>query len=190
MDIPNYVLKINEAVLVPKNDNPAQGYIKNVVLIIVAILLIGSVVFHDNLFGEISWGTRALLIVIGIASLFSGGSHRVPSPIELRFYDDYLIVYREKRYYNRKVTRKEFDKFFYKDIHKLEHRTVTQRINIYGVVEGIWYNYNKDGSLPDNPTYHKTTDSISYFYTSHALDVDFVAEIENHSPIKVIVEEN
>lgn len=190
MEKPNYVLKANEAVLVPKNDNPWLGRLKKAVWIIVGIIILGSIIFQDNIFSELNWSAQVMLIVLAIGLTFTGGSHRVPSPFEIWFYDDYLIVYREKHYYSRKVSRKEYDKFFYKDIQKIQFRKTTQRINIYGVVEGIWYNYNKDGTLPEKPTYHKTTDSICFFYTSAEPDVDFVAEIEKHSPIKVIVDES
>ncbi len=108
--------------------------------------------------------------------------------MEIRFYDDYLILYREKKHYGSGIQRKMYDKFYYKDIHKCQYRTETKRINIYGKVEGKWYDYNKDGSLPTQPTYHKTTDSLDYFYTIFAQDIDFVKEIEEHSPIKVEIE--
>ena len=188
---PNYVLKANEGVLMPKNDNPAFGYIKKAVWIIVGIIVIGSLIFQDNLFGKITWDTRILLIVLAIASLFlGGGSKRMPSPFEIWFYNDYLIIYREKRHFDRKTYMKMYDKFYYKDIHKCEFRTVCEKITIYGIDEAIWYDYNKDGSLPEKPTYHKTVDGMGYFYTTEEPNIDFVAEIENHSPIKVIIENN
>ena len=143
MEQPNYVFKANEGVLVPKNNNPAFGYIKKAVWIIVGIIVIGSLIFQDNLFGKITWDTRILLIVLAFASLFlGGGSKRVPSPFEIWFYDEYLVIYREKLYFDRKVSRKMYDKFYYKDIHRCEYIKVNKRINIYGIVEGNWYNYN------------------------------------------------
>lgn len=48
----------------------------------------------------------------------------------------------------------------------------------------------KDGSLPEKPTYHRTTDGgICYFYTTEEPEIDFVSEIEKHSPIKVQIVE-
>ncbi|MCI3924738.1 hypothetical protein MO973_31470 [Paenibacillus sp. TRM 82003] len=191
METPNYVLKANEGVLVPKNENSPIGKLKVAVWIIVGALILGSLIFEDNLFGELSWTSQLLLVALAIGVSFTGGNKRVPSSFEIRFYDDHLIVYREKRYYTKKVKRKEFNKFFYKDIQKVKYRKESQRINIFGTIEGIWYDYKKDGSLPEKPTYHKTTNGgICYFYTTEAPEVDFVAEIEKHSPIKVIVEDN
>jgi hypothetical protein len=191
LEKPNYVLKANEGVLVPKNDNPGLGILKKAVWIIVGVVILGSIIFQENLFSELSWSAQVLLVVFALGLTFTGGNKRVPSPFEVWFYDDYLIVYREKHYYSRKVSKKEYNKFLYKDIEKIEHRTVTERIGIYGKIEAIWYDYKKDGSLPEKPTYHKTTDrGLCYFYTSADPEVDFVAEIEKHSPIKINVENN
>ncbi len=190
MEKSNYVLKANERVLVPKNENSLFSKLKPAVWIIVGVIVVGSIIFQDNLFSELSWSIRIMLIVIAIGVSFAGGYKRVPSPFEIRFYDDYFIVYRKKHYYSKKVIRKEYNKFFYKDIQKVEYRTGTKRIHIKGVIEGIWYNYNKDGTLPEKPNYHRTTDGgICYFYMTEAPEVDFVAEIESHSPIKVAIVE-
>ena len=189
---PNYVLKFNESVFVPKDEKKSKilSYIKKSIWIIIAILVIGSIIFGDNLFMELSGTTRILLIILILGILFYSDDKRAPSEMEIRFYDDYIILYREKMYYSPKVIRKRYDKFYYNDIHECQYRTQTKRINIYGIHEGKWYNYNKDGSIPTMPTYHKTTDSIDYFYTMFAGDIDFVKEIEEHSPIKVKVEES
>lgn len=189
MEEPNYVLKANEGVLVPKNENLSK--LKVAVWIIVGVILIVSIVFQDNLFSELSWSARIMLVVLAVGLSFAGGNKRVPSPFEIQFYDDYLIVYREKKYYNKNLIRKEYDKFFYKDITKCQYRTQTKQINIYGIIEGIRYKYRKDGSLPENPSYHRTTNGgICWFYTTESPEIDFVAEIERHSPIKVSVEEH
>lgn len=190
MEQPNYVLKANEGILVPKNENLLLGKLKIVAWVIVGVIILGSLIFQTNLFRELSWTIKGLLVALVIGLSFVGGNKRIPSPFEIQFYDDYLIVYREKRYYDRKVTRKEYNKFFYKDIQKIEYRTGTKRIHMKGVIEGIWYDYNKDGSLPENPTYHRTTDGgICYFYTTEEPDIDFISEIEKHSPIKVQIVE-
>lgn len=185
---PNYILKFNDVDLKKVNDKNSK--IKKVVIIIIAIIIIGSFIFQDNLFLELSWTARILLISLALGIMFTGKYEKIPSPMELRFYNDYLVVYWEKKYFNPKVTRMMYDKFYYKDIHKIQFRKNIQRINIYGIFEGIWYDYNKDGSLPKNPTYHKTVDSIAYFYTRLNSNIDFVNEIDSHSPVKVSVENN
>ena len=185
---PNYVLKLNDTDLKKVNDK--NNKIKTAVLIIVAILIVGSFIFQDNLFAELSWTARLLLISLAIGVMFKGKYEEIPSPMELRFYNDYLVVYWEKKYYSKKVIRKIYDKFYYKDIHNIQFRKNINRVNIYGIVEGPWYNYNNDDSLPQNPTYHKTVDAICYFYTKLNPDIDIVKEIESHSPVKVTIEDN
>ena len=167
MKKPNYVLKANEGVLVPKNESSPLGKIKLAVWIVIGVILLGSLIFQDNLFGELSGTAQVLLVVIAVGVTFAGGNKRVPSPFEIRFYDDYLVVYRESMYYSKKVIRKEYNKFFYKDINKCQYRVGTKRMNILGDVESIWYNYNKDGTLPEKPTYHRNVKGgICYFYTT------------------------
>ncbi|GGA79732.1 hypothetical protein [Ornithinibacillus halotolerans] len=183
---PNYVLKAIEGVLTPKN--PWLSMLKKAIWIIVGLVILLSIIFQENMFSELSWSSQVMLIVLALVLTFTKNSMRVPSPFEIRFYNDYLVVFREKRYYG-KLPRKEFNKFYYDEIEKIVHRTTTERISIYGTIEGIWYDYKKDGTLPDKPTYHKTTKGgFCYFDTSTDKEVDFVAEIEKHSPIKVVVE--
>ena len=190
MEIPIYVMEINEGVLVPKSDNSLNNPLKITVLIIIGIIILGSIIFGENLFKEMTWTSRILLISLFVGICFKGqGSHRVPSPMEIRFYKDYLVVYREKYYYSKKVSRQEFNKFFYKDISKCQYRTSSKRINIYGIMEGRWYDYNKDGSVPDKPTYHRVINNgLCYFYTIYATEVDIIANIEKYSRIKVVKE--
>lgn len=191
MDSPVYVLKLDEGVLVPKDENSSKNPLKLAVLIIIGIIILGSIVFGENLFKEMTLTSRILLISLFIGICFKGqGSHRVPSPMEVRFYEDYLIIYREKRYYSKKVSRKEFNKFFYKDISRCQYRTLSRRINIYGIMEGTWYDYNKDGSVPDNPTYNRViSNGLCYFYTIFANESDIISNIEKYCKIQIIRED-
>ncbi len=160
------------------------------VWIVIGVIIIGSIVFQDNLFSELSWSTRVLLLAMAIGVSFVGGNKIVPSPFEIQFYDDYLIVYREKHYYSKELSRKEYFKFFYEDIKECKYRKNSQKINIIGMSEIKWYNYNKDGSVPEKPTIHKKSEGICWFYTSEAPEVEFVSEIEQHSPVKVTIRES
>lgn len=181
-----YVLKFNETVRKIVKDTNYK--IKMAVLIIIGIIIIGSLIFQDNLFTELGWTSRIILISLFIGTLFTGKTEKIKSPIEIRFYDDHLIVYREKRFYSNKVSRMEFNKFYYKDITKCDFSKNTKRLNIVGKIEAIWYDYNKDNSVPSNPTYHRNVDGgICYFYTDLEENLDIVKEIEEHSTIKVKV---
>lgn len=190
MDNPNYVLKTQEAVLVPVNQGVGLRFLKMGVWIVVAIIVIGSFIFQLNLFSELSWTARCLLIVLAVGVSFIGGKKTdVPSPIELQFYDSYLIVYRPKRYYSKKVTRKEINKMLYSDIKRCVYKVNSQRLQIYGNVAATWYNYDANGVVSSTPNYNRmVTDTLCYLSTRCAPNVDFKTEIESHSPIKVIVE--
>ncbi len=65
-DKPNYVLRTNEAVLIPESESILQRVVKIGVWIVVMIIVIGSLLFGENLFSEISWNTRVLLIVLAV----------------------------------------------------------------------------------------------------------------------------
>jgi len=187
---PNYVLKFNDSTLKKVNDKNSK--IKTAVIIIVAILIIGSFIFQDNLFSELNWTARILLICLAIGVMFTGKSEEIDTPAELRFYNDYLVLFRPQKYYSKKVIRQEYFIFNYNEITKIKFlsSSPSKRIHIYGNTHAIWYNFNSDGSLPTKPTYDRDVkDTVAYFTTFKNPDIDFVKEIETHSPIKVITEQ-
>ena len=57
----NYVLRTVEAVRVPQSE---KNSMKIFVLIILCILLVGSFIFGENLFKELSWLVKLLLILL------------------------------------------------------------------------------------------------------------------------------
>lgn len=187
---PNYILKFNDSTLKKVNDKNSK--IKNAVIVIVAILIIGSFIFQDNLFSELSWTARILLICLAIGVMFTGKKEEIDTPAELRFYNDYLVLFRPKKYYSKKVIRQEYFIFNYNEITKVKFlsNSHSKRIHIYGNTHAIWYNFNSDGSLPATPTYDKSiNDTLAYFTTFKNTDIDFIREIETHSPIKVEIEQ-
>lgn len=190
MEKPNYELKTNEAVLMPVNQGNGLLVFKICVWIIVALTILGSIVFQDNLFLELSWTSRIFLIILVIGvTLYGGKKEDFPSPMELQFFDDYLVFYQPKRYYSKHVTRMEIGKMEYSDITKCAYKTRSQRIHIYGDGTAIWYNYRKDGTLPDKPTkINNFKEGLFYFDIRLAPEIDFKKEIEMHSPLQVILE--
>lgn len=184
---PNYVLKFN-SVASKKLEDEMSKFKKPVVFIIIAIIF-GSIIFGENLFVELSWTARIILIGLAIAVLFSGKSEDVEVPSELQFYNDYFILYRPQFYYGN-VSRREYLKMEYKNVSECvyEKSTYSKLIKIYGDGRSIWYNFKKDGTLPTQPTRDNTyTGGLIFFNTYINPDIDFVKEIEEHSPIKVIV---
>lgn len=181
---PKYVLKFNETVR--KTVKDINYRIKMAVIIIIAGIKLGSIIFQKNLFKELNPTARITLICLVMRVMFTGKTENINSPIEIRFFDDYLIIYREKRFYSEKVSRKEFNKFLYNDITNCEFDSNRKRFNFIGKIDATWYDYNKYGGLPQNPTYHRIVDGgICYFYTVLEPELDIIKEIEIHSPIKV-----
>ncbi len=191
MEKPNYILKTNEAVLVPVTQNKGITFLKIGVWVVVIIIVLGSLIFKDNLFAELSWTSRFLLIAIAASVLVIGGKKEdVPSPMEIQFYDEYLILYRPKCYYSKKITRMEVNKMMYSEIKRCVFKTRSQRLHIYGDVIATWYNFNSEGERSQSPTYNRTVkDTLCFFSTLCANGIDFKHEIETHSPV-IVTEEN
>ena len=195
MEQPNYVLRTNEAVLMPKKmpkgKRIAFDILKKLFLFVIIGLIVCSVIFGENMFAEMGFsGIVAIVFVAGVL-IKNGGKEDVPSPIELQFYDEYLIFYQPKRYLGKRVTERRITKFYYKDITKCVYYEKLQRLHIYGGGTSRWYNYRKDGSLPEEPTGTRSTDDgMTLISTRCAPDVDFKKEIEEHSPIKVIIDKD
>ena len=190
MNKPNYVIQTNEAVLIPTKQSSCFTFLKTGVWIVVTVIVLGSLLFQDNLFSELSWTARVLLIVLAFGVTFLGGKKEyAPSPMELQFFDDHLVLYLPKRYYSKRVTRMEINQMKYSEITKCVYKTKSQRIHLYGNGTSTWYNYKADGTIPQAPTQvRKYTAGLIYFNTQLATNIDFKIEIENHSPIHVIVE--
>lgn len=163
---------------------------KKMVWILIILFIIISLYFHKNIFMELAFGTRLLLIVISVAILGTAyATEKTPSPFEIRFYEDYMVVYREKYYYDRDLSRKEYDKFFYKDIERIQYKKSIERYNIYGLVEWEYWNYKKDGTLSQKSDGHKKVKSMCSFYTSNLTNVDYKKWFELYTSVKVTITE-
>lgn len=178
----NKVVKTYEKVELPTSNSNSYTYIKITVWIIISAIVIGSLIFKDNLLNEMSWTTKMILVSLAIGiGFWNTKKTLVASPLEIQFYDNFLVVFREKRYYNRKISRKEFNKFYYEDISKLEYNHITKRFDLIGKIDAMWFDYNKDGSVPKNPTYHRIVDGgICYFYIINNDEEDIISNMERY----------
>ncbi len=186
---PNYVLKFNETD--SKKVKDRNYYIKTAVVTIIAILVILSIIFEENLFLELSWTVRILLIAIALGILFTCKKKDVPSPAELRFYDDYLLLFIERKYYSERNIKQEYLKMKYSDITKVKYlpNTSNKRFQIYGNGHSLQYDVKKDGSIAKQPSRDKIfEDGMIYFSTNLNQNIDFIEEIEKHSPLKVEID--
>ena len=190
MDAPKYVLETNEAVLIPQKLSKAEETISKVVGVILGAILGASLLFRENLLREFHWTTLCLLVCLVVAILLSREKKEmVASPVELRFYDEYMVLYRPKRYYTKKVTRREVNTMKYSDITKCLYKKDVHRIHFYSTVDAKWYNFDYDGTVGDVPDYDRVVeDTLLYIDTACADAESIIKEIEAHSPIKVEIE--
>lgn len=182
-----YVLKANEAIVIPVEPSKIPPVVKTGVKIVWVAIIVLSLLFRTNLLGEMSGLALALLVGVSIAVLFSGQKTEfAPSEMELRFYDDKLVLYRPKRYYDERVTRREFCEMKYADITSCVYKMKSERIHFYGDGVTTWYNMKKDGTFSEKPTkVNRYKKGLLYFSTRCADGVDFVKEIEEHSPLRI-----
>lgn len=187
-----YVLKANEAVLVPVGPPKLPPVIKKCVKIIWIAIIALSLLFGTNLLSEFSAMGLVLLFGVTCAVLFSGQkTEYAPSEMELHFYEDKLVLFRPKRYYDESVTRKEFCEMKYADITSCVFKVRSGRIHFYGDGVTTWYKMRKDGTFPEKPTKIKRyKKGLLYFSTKCENEIDFVKEIEEHSPLHVTREDN
>lgn len=185
MEEPNYKLAFQEGILVPKYESRAKDMIKLLLTVSLALGILLTLLPQR----DIPRGITILLwacVLISVLYLLSHSGHRwVPSECELWFYEDRLVHYRPKRYYSRKKARREYYVFQYQDIKSCIYRSVVQKVDIFGVLEGIYYDYDEHGHLSGEPSYHKTVDALTRFYVTFEPDIDFIEIIEKHSPVKV-----
>lgn len=183
---PKYVLKTTEDIPVYKDKKLPQK--KKAILVILAILIIGSFLLGDNLFGELSFMPKILLIGLVFGTLFSGKKENAQFPLELHFYDDRIEIHRLEVHYSNGTIKRELHVFKYDDTPVCVYDKRNRYVTIKGMAHGEWYLYSKDGSLSNKPERVSDTQGICYFYASETSNVDIVKEIEEHSPIKVTIE--
>jgi|BioPla2DNA2_1021312.scaffolds.fasta_scaffold17846_4 hypothetical protein len=166
MSEPKNILRTYEKVDIPVSSSGVHTYVRTATWVIVGVIIIGSLIFQSNLLSEMSWTSRMILIALAIGISFWGPkTNPTPSEIEVWFYDDYFVVYRNKRYYSPKVTHREFNKFYYNDVSGMDYDCRTHRFNIHGKIDATFFKYDKGGNVPNTPYYHKVTDGgICYFY--------------------------
>ena len=184
MEEPKYRICFKEAILVPKH----EGWAKDVVSALMIVFFAGAIlltILGGNPFSGFTLSTWACVVFALAFLIGQSGSRWSPSDTELVFYSDRMVHYRSKRYYTRKKSRREYYIFYYKDITRILYRENIHKMDIFGKMEGVFYTYTKDGNLPQDPSYHKTTDGFTRFYTTMEPDIDFVGILETYTPVKV-----
>ena len=188
MNIPSYIIKAQSAELIPKELSKIDALVKKLVKVIIILIILFSLFFRENLFFELSWTARIILIVLAVTCVFQGGSDYKPYPMEIRFYEDYMEFFFEERYCSKKLQRQELYTMSY-DKTRIVYERRDKALKVYGDANHKMYNYDKNRNLPETPSKVKDyEDGLFVVFTQFSPEIDFVKEIEEHSPIKVVVE--
>lgn len=184
---PNYVLNFNDTTF--RKIQNKYSKIKKLTSISIIIIVIISMILSKLSIFKISWLTGIALICFAMGIFLSEKSEEIITPAQFQFFNDYLILIKFNNYYGKNKIRREYFKIQYKDITgcKFLVNTSSKRIYMYGKnVHIVFYNLNKDGSLPEKATYDKIkSKNLIYFTTYQNNNIDFVKEIEKHSPLKL-----
>lgn len=186
-EIPNYTLKISEERLSDIRVGIIYIRIIEILLALTIIVGVSYKIYSISILKESLNALLFLIVMFLILTFFINTKKREPSPFEIQFYNNYLVIYREEFEYSIGLSRREFLKFLYKDISKFEYRAISRKITISGVVETTFYKYKKDGELCDKPSYHEiNTGDTFQFYTMEELDINFITELESHTPLNIV----
>lgn len=185
----NYILKVNESVRLrdPKKKN--EFLLKIVIWSILIYLLSLSLYFRKNILYELSFTGRLLVLCLMISRFCYDETSFFPRPMEIWFYDDYLIIYRESIVVLGQK-RKQYDKFYYDDIEACVFQRISQKFVLCGQFERIRFKYKRNGIISERPTYHRIKNTIHYFYTDFIQNIDLTSQIEQYSKIEVSERDN
>lgn len=186
MNNANYVLRMTEDIDVHKN--PFNQKIKKAVLIVLAVLLVASFVLGENLFGELSFMAKVLLVGLICGVLFSGKKETKQFPVEIHFYDDRIEIHRLEVHYSNGDIKREYYVFRYEDSPVCVYSNNTRFTKIKGMAHGEWYKYTKAGELTPKPERVRDMEGLCYFRVSRLCDTYLPDELKLHSPIKVEIE--
>ncbi len=180
-----YIATFDEAIPIKTNNKGIGKVLKILVCVVIGILLVGSVISGNNLFLELGPMGLIILVCLVIGMHIGGKTQFKAAPMEIWFFDDYLVMLKVKHYYSKKLSRKEYDKIYYKDIRGIKWNEVTQQITFQGLFELEWYKYNKDGSIESVASYNKTVDTIRCFYFNLCQDIDFLSIFKEYVPYNI-----
>ena len=187
MDSLIHITKTKEAVIKYVRSTKSNMIIK--LLLIVAICLLVLRIAIDigfNLKSILLLLLASLICIVMFLTSYYDSVYDY-ADLELWFYTDKLVIHRPKRYYDRRVTRLEYNTMYYNEISCCEYRKQMKCLYFRGNVHARWYNYLKDDTVPDKPTrdmYVKNT--MQYSNRAGLDDIDFlISEIETYSPLRV-----
>lgn len=148
MELKN-TITVKEVTVTTKPHNGGWGQLfkvyKIVVLCLVILLIASSLLFSENIFGELNVYTQAGLIAMLFIALFrSGKRESVITPTEFIFYDDRLVIYREK-IPCLKEQRKSWSTIKYDTIKYIKYNVALRRLTVRGDFHFLKYNICRVG---------------------------------------------
>lgn len=185
-ETPKAVVDFIDGRMASKNESTVYTIIKNVFIVFVVILVIGSIIFKEFLFsGESIAVWLCVIIVLGYL-IKNGGHERVETLSQLLFFRDYMVFYVPKHHVKKGLDRMEIQKIYYRDVITCEFRTNTRKMVIRGMLDQTYYEYEKNGVVNSTPSYQRRYDGMIKFYTVFDYEHDFKAIIEKNSPLTVV----
>ena len=183
MDNPNYILKLTEDIDVYKNS--ASRKMKTAVFAVLMVLIAASFMLGDNLFSELPFMAKVLLIGLVVGVLFSGKKETRQFPVELHFFDDRIEIHRLEVHYSNGDIKREFYVFRYENMPVCIYSNNTRFTKIKGMAHGEWYKFKKDGTLEEKPARVRDMEGICYFRVSKTCNVNLPDVLKLHTPIQV-----
>lgn len=191
MEEPIYVFRTNEANVPKLGGRPLHEFLKKAVFIFAIAIVALSLIFQENMWGELSVSAKAVFIFLVVYALLLGRNKKAfrSSPVEIWFYHEYLVVYRPVFRYNRWSTRREFNTMQYAEIEKCVYVKRHQELYFYGTVNSIWYDVDKQGNVSQTPTYSKAKANTSQCIDcSYADDLSFLNAVSQCTGKTIMIE--
>lgn len=181
---------LKEMVIKPSDEKSKLYNLRIVIWIVLGIILLASIMFGDNLFSELSSSVKWLLVSLILGTFFVKPKNiNAESEIQIQLYEDYFVLYRPKRYYGKRMTRKEYNKVKYNEINSIEYRQQKNMFVIKANIDTLWYKYDKKGNVLEKPIQAKTIENGLLYFNTMFIDVDsLINELETFIPIKVKID--
>lgn len=190
MEEPNYILKCNNKSIIETNYHPLLRFARicNWLAFFAYCVYHGiyQVFVNGGSFKSLFTANGYFFFVFLIMAYFLRQKLMFfPSPVEIQFYEDYLIIYEESEYLDRKHRRCTYNIMKYKNIKECTWNYKGDKLYFGGWLDFITYDYNADGTLQTQPSRNKSLDAAAVIRTCFSREINFKKEIEAHSPIKV-----
>lgn len=183
---PKHVMKINERIFKPRNEGTFHKFLKCFLWIVLISIAVASLIFRENIFSYLPLSFYVVMLAIAAKVIIEGGNERVPSPLELWIYDEYMIFYRPKLYYHKNLQKRRYQKLYYKDITDVHFNIYPKRFVIMARVELETYDYRKDGTLPETPTKHLMHDrGMCDFFVMPQEEEAVLKELQEWLPVAI-----